>query len=252
MGKASKNVWLAGVDGCKGGWVVAYGRLDGETQKPRFVKTLSEIIYGEERPAIIAIDVPIGLPKCSPVGGRGPEPELRKILQRKASSVFRVPSRAAIYAGLDAELEVVRSQYSAACKKARETSKDETAFALQSFYIFDKIASVDMFLRGHPECVSSVYETHPELAFFYMNGFAPVLPSKKSTDGREARRRLLNAYGISDEAVLAPPPIGAKPDDAIDSLACLVTARRIGMSFAKSHPEEDCKDECGLPIGFWA
>lgn len=252
MEKPSENIWLAGVDGCKGGWVVAYGRLDGETQKPRFAKTIDKVIHSDERPAIIAIDVPIGLPKRSPVGGRGPENELRGILKGKASSVFRVPSRSAIYAGLDDELNVVRSQYAAACAIARKTSRDEMAFALQSFYIFDKIASVDMFLRSHTECISFVYETHPELAFYYMNGCAPVLPSKKSKEGIDARRRLLKEAGISQEVIDALPPKGAKRDDAIDSLACLITARRTAKKLARCHPESDCKDEYNLPISVWA
>lgn len=252
MKKPSKNFWLAGVDGCKGGWVVAYGRLDGETQKPRFASTIDEIVYGDERPSIIAIDVPIGLPKYSPVGGRGPEPELRKILKGRASSVFRVPSRRVIYAGLDGDLKVVRSQYKVACELARKTSKDERAFALQSLYIFDKIASVDTFLRAHPDCVSFVHETHPELAFNYMNSGAPVPSSKKSKEGFEARCRLLIKAGIPVEAIYALPPRGAKRDDAIDSLACLVTARRIGNKLAKRHPDSECKDEYGLPMAIWA
>jgi predicted RNase H-like nuclease len=252
MKQPSKNVWLAGVDGCKGGWVVAFGQLDGKTQKPRFVSTIDEIVYSDERPAIIAIDVPIGLPKCSPVGGRGPEPELRKILKGRASSVFRVPSRSTIYAGLDVEFKIVRSKYTTACEMARTTSKDGMAFALQSFYIFDKIASVDTFLRAHPDCVSSVHETHPELAFYYMNGCVSVFDSKKSKKGIEVRGRLLKEAGISDETIIAPPPMGAKRDDAIDSLACLVTARRIGKKLAKCHPEPPCKDEHGLPIAVWA
>jgi predicted RNase H-like nuclease len=248
MRKPPKNVWLAGVDG----WVVSYGRLDGETQKPRFAKTIDEIVFGDERPAIIAIDVPIGLPKCSPIGGRGPEPELRNILKGKASSVFRVPSRDAIYAGLDSDLQIVRSKYAAACETARKTSKDGMAFSLQSFYIFDKIASVDTFLRLHNEYVSFVHETHPELAFNYMNGGVPVLDSKKTNKGIELRSYLLEKAGISGEAVNAPAPKGAKRDDAIDSLACLVTAKRIGMRLAKRHPAAECKDEHGLPIGVWA
>ncbi len=135
---------------------------------------------------------------------------------------------------------------------ARKTSQDKRAFALQSFYIFDKIASVDRFLRSNRDCVASVRETHPELAFYYMNDCAPVLSSKKSKKGIAARCRLLKNAGISNDVIAAPTPTGAKRDDVIDSLACLVTARRIGKNLAKRHPEWDCKDDCGLPIGVWA
>src|SRR5262249_10896399 len=64
-----RMTWLAGVDGCPGGWIVAFLRLQGEEARiavmPRFV----DVLAAEEAPAIVAVDVPIGLPERAGPGG---------------------------------------------------------------------------------------------------------------------------------------------------------------------------------------
>lgn len=252
MEQASKNVWLAGVDGCKGGWVVALGQVNGVTEKPFFIRSIGDIFNGKSAPSLVAIDVPIGLPTHSPVGGRKPEPELRKLLRGKESSVFRVPCRAAIHAGLDASGKADRRKYDAAKKIAQNNSEDGKAFPLQSFYIFDKINEVDAYLRlkGRAKA-KKFYETHPELAFYYMNECAPVLASKKSKEGFRHRRRLLLREGIAPD-VIDNWPKEAKRDDAVDALACLVTARCLAKNAARPHPTFFEKDDCKLPMAIWA
>ena len=64
------DIWLAGVDGCPAGWLVAFGRPGAEVRPPRVIERFADIVFSAERPAVIAIDVPIGLPKQSPAGGR--------------------------------------------------------------------------------------------------------------------------------------------------------------------------------------
>jgi predicted RNase H-like nuclease len=252
MKRPSKNEWLAGVDGCSGGWIVVFARGDDEFLPPRKVDNFAEIVLSKEKPSIVAVDVPIGLPDCSPVGGRRPEPEIRPLLGRRASSVFRVPSRCAVYSSLDAQLKVVRQQYRQACKVARATSKDEKAFSLQSFYIFDKIASVDNFLRSSKRHKDRIYETHPELAFYYMNGKAPLCYPKASDEGLKERRHLLATGGIPKHIISLDPPSGAKRDDLLDALAGVVVARRIKNNLARAHPASFCKDEFDLPMAIWA
>lgn len=251
MTRLPDDAWVAGVDGCKGGWVIALGQVNGATKNPFFIDSIKNIFHREPAPLLVAIDVPIGLPTCSPVGGRLPEPELRKLLRGKASSVFRVPCREAIYAGLDGG-KADRKKYEAAKKIAQNNSKDGKAFSLQSFYIFDKIAEVDIYLRFNGRAkAKKFYETHPELAFYYMNGRAPVLPSKKSEEGFKCRRRLLQKYGIAPD-VINKWPKEAKRDDAVDALACLVTARCLARTAASPHPASYDKDAHGLPMAIWA
>src|SRR5919206_188077 len=92
------DVWLAGVDGCPGGWMTAWVRPSGEEVRLRVVAGFAAIATAAEAPAVIAVDMPIGLPAHIGPAGRGPERAVRPLLGERQSSVFPVPSRDAIYA----------------------------------------------------------------------------------------------------------------------------------------------------------
>ena len=56
--------WIAGLDGCRTGWVAALMRLDGpELLRVRIAGTVAEIADAPEAPTVIAVDIPIGLPE---------------------------------------------------------------------------------------------------------------------------------------------------------------------------------------------
>lgn len=257
MTNHDNDAWLAGVDCCPGGWIAVFGRPDGEVKPPRVIERFSDIVAAEERPAIVAVDIPIGLPKQSPVHGRLAESAVRPLLGDRKSSVFRIPSRRAVEASVAAEPADDRERFLKACEIARQTSDDNKAFAKQGFYILDKVVEVDEFLRAHPSYIARVFETHPELAFVRMNGGAPLsepkkLKSKVYPPGLELRRTLLRRTGIPDVVATVRPPKGAANDDLIDALACLVTARRIHNRSARSYPADPPRDEHDLPMAIWA
>lgn len=257
MSDSRDDVWLAGVDGCPGGWVVAFGRPDGEVQPPRVVPRFGDIVFGPERPAIIAVDMPIGLPERSPAKGRLAENDVRAHLGDRRSSVFRIPSRRAVYASAAPEIADDRERFFKACDIARQTSEDGKAFSKQSFYILGKVIELDTILRGHPDEVSRVFETHPELAFWRMNGERPLSEPKKRKSrlyppGLALRRALLRNAGLPNTIVDMKPPKGAADDDTIDALACLTTARRIYRKAARPFPDPPPRDEHGLPMAIWA
>ncbi len=257
MKRPSTNVWLAGVDGCNGGWVVVFARAAGEITPPRVVARFDEIMSAPEAPSIVAVDVPIGLPEQSPVKGCPAESLVRAKLGDRKSSVFRIPSRRAVYASVAPEPADARERFFRACRIARETSDDGKAFAKQGFYIFDKVVEVDTFLRGQPDRVARVYETHPELAFVRMNGERPLGEPKKLKNanypaGLDLRRHLLAAAGIPKFLLSMRPPKGAADDDMIDAYACLVTAMNIHAGRAEPHPNPPPRDEFGLPMAIWA
>ncbi|MBS0533903.1 MAG: DUF429 domain-containing protein [Proteobacteria bacterium] len=251
------ETWIAGVDGCRSGWIVAFGHPDGDVRAPRLFKTFAEIALSAERPAIIAVDIPIGLPQQSPAGGRLAEREVRALLGDRKSSVFRIPSRRAVEASVAAAPADARERFFAACAIARDTSDDAKAFAKQGFYILDKVCEVDAFLRRHKDDAGRVFETHPELAFVMMNGGAPLDLAKKVKSSNHApglalRRELLLRAGIPGDIAAMKAPKGAGDDDLIDALACLITARRIYRKEARSYPETPPRDEFGLPMAIWA
>src|SRR5436853_4051449 len=85
--------WLVGVDGCPGGWLAAFVRPAGDDARLRIVPRFADVLAAPEVPAIVGVDMPIGLPERVGVGGRPAENAIRPLLGARQSSVFSVPSR---------------------------------------------------------------------------------------------------------------------------------------------------------------
>jgi predicted RNase H-like nuclease len=236
------DVWLAGADGCPAGWMTAFVRAAGGEVRTRVVRHFAAIAGAPEAPAVIAVDMPIGLPQRIGPGGRGPERAVRPLLGARRSSVFPVPSRAAIYA----------PTYRDACRVSLATSDPPRQVQKQLFMIAGRIREVDGALRTDPGLAARVFETHPELAFWRLNGGRSLAYPKKVEPGLALRRQLLIDAGFAAAVVEAPPPKGAGPDDLLDALACAAMARRIHAGIAKSFPEDPQRDEYGLPMAIWA
>jgi predicted RNase H-like nuclease len=238
-------LWLVGVDGCPAGWIVAFVQPAGDAVRIRMVPRFAEILIAPEQPAVIAIDVPIGLPETAGLGGRAAENAVRPLLGARQSSVFSVPSRAAIEA----------ADYREACRIALATSAPPRAVSKQLFMIAPKIREVDAVLRADPALARRVYEVHPEVAFWRLNGGAALSEPKKvkgrcHEPGLALRRRLLAAAGCP--AADSTPPKGAGPDDLLDALACAMVARRLHAGAAVSFPDPPPRDARGLPMAIWA
>ena len=112
-------------------------------------------------------------------------------------------------------------------------------------------------MRASPDAASRVFEVHPELAFWRLNGGRPLTEPKKVKSrsyepGLALRRGLLIAGGFASEAVNAPPPKGAGPDDLLDALACAAIARRIHAGIAQPFPDPPPRDKFGLRMAIWA
>jgi predicted RNase H-like nuclease len=234
---------LAGVDGCPGGWIAAFVRGDEVRLEvvPRYADVLAN------HPAVIAVDMPIGLPERTGVGGRAAENVVRPLLAARQSSVFSVPSRAAVYA----------SSYAEARDFALATSDPPRKVSKQLFNIAPKIREVDIALRADPAITPRVFEVHPELAFWRMNGERALDQPKKIKSrcyepGLGLRRALLIAGGLPDALVYTAAPKGAGPDDVLDALACLWVARRIARSEARPFPDPPERDAYSLPMAIWA
>ncbi len=84
---------IAGADGCKHGWVFVY-KIDGKLDA-MVATTVREALDRLPRDTVLAIDIPIGLPKA---GDRPCCRQARKLLQARRSSVFPVPVRACVAA----------------------------------------------------------------------------------------------------------------------------------------------------------
>ncbi|MGD9921373.1 MAG: DUF429 domain-containing protein, partial [Pseudorhodoplanes sp.] len=163
------DAWLAGVDGCRAGWVAAFVRRSGDEARIRVTPHFAEILSAPETPAVIAVDMPVGLPERTGPGGRAAENAVRPLLGARQSAVFSVPSRAALE----------QADYRAACDIALATSEPPRKISRQLFMIAPKIREVDACLRSDAAAAARVHEVHPELAFWRLNGARPLTEPKK-------------------------------------------------------------------------
>ena len=217
---------VIGVDGCPGGWIAAIWRSD--KIEMRLCRAFADILA--EDAAIIAVDMPIGLPRLH---GRAAEPEARRKLKGRHSSIFAIPSRAAI-----AEMD-----YRKGCAINLEHSDPPRKFPKQTFNLFPKLREMDALMT--PELQVRVREVHPELAFCAMNGFEALKHSKKTAEGAEERLRLLKRHGLPKPSFdFKRKDVGG--DDVIDACACAWSARRILEGRQTCFPETDERDERGL------
>jgi predicted RNase H-like nuclease len=243
------SVWVAGVDGCRAGWIAAFRDVATEAWHFRFAPTLIEIVDGAERPRVIAIDMPTGFAERAERGGRPCEREARRLLVGKTSSVFPTPCRAALAAATHAEASALN----------RRSGPDEVGLTRQAFHLFPKMRELDELLRAHPSLRRRVFEAHPELAFRRMNGGKPVLSRKRAADGQAARQRLLARHGFRATAATweaCRTQTGlrrgdAAIDDALDAAANCRTAMLIHAGKATHLPAAIERDCYGLPMAIW-
>lgn len=243
-----RSPWVAGVDGCPGGWIVALRRIDDAgAQALRLCRRFAEVLALDEKPRIVAVDIPIGLPERAIRGGRTCDNEARARLGERQSSVFAVPARAALAA----------RNFAGACAINLRHSDPPRKVSRQCFNLFPKIREVDAALT--PGLQARVFECHPELAFRAINGAAPVpLPkkirSRPDPDGLRLRKALLLARGF-DERLFDQrgwPQSVVGPDDVIDACAACSTALRAARGDAVCFPDPPPVDGRGLQMAIWA
>ena len=230
---------VVGVDGCPGGWIAVRW---GETVSHHLCRSFAEVLAMDA--AVIAVDMPIGFPQGS---GRVAEREVRQRLGERQSSVFSVPSRAA----------VMCADYRESCAANLASSDPPKKVSKQIFHIFPKMREIDALIT--PELQSRIVEVHPELAFWAMNGEAPLpLPKKVKSaphaPGLDLRRDLLVRAGFPlgqlPPASYRRADVGA--DDLIDACACAWSGRRILEGRAVSFPADPPLDARGLRMAISA
>src|SRR5918992_2029627 len=134
MRETASQAWVAGVDGCRAGWLAVVRPVASPLgAQARLIPTFAEVLNLPEAPRIIAIDIPIGLPEVATVGGRGADIAARARLGARRSAVFVVPARAA----------VMETDYRAACAVAVATSDPSRKVSKQAFNLFPKMRDVD-------------------------------------------------------------------------------------------------------------
>jgi predicted RNase H-like nuclease len=179
---------------------------------------------------IVGIDMPLGLVEA---GWRDADQLARGLLGPRRSSIFAIPPQAVWD----------EQTYQAANQRCRELTGQ--GFSIQAWGLRPKLLEANEYLRtcGHP-----MYEVHPELAFGAMAG-APLPHSKHTAPGRDLRRELLVAAGISIPAVASRARALAPPvTDTLDAAAVAWSAWRIATGRAIVIPDQPQLDNLGRKI----
>jgi predicted RNase H-like nuclease len=242
-------VWIAGVDGCRAGWIAAFSNIGTGEWLFRFAPSLEGIVGAEAQLCTVAIDMPTGFAECAERGGRACERSARVLLRRKASSVFPTPCRNAL----------AQESHPDACAANRASGPDRRGVPIQTYGLFSKMRELDQLLRSNRALRSVIFEAHPELAFMQMKG-EPLGSRKRQPQGQSERQHLLKAQGFGDvgtrwadcrsQAGLKRDQAGF--DDALDAAALCVTAHRIFCRTAICLPANPAPcDREGLPMAIW-
>ena len=226
---------FVGVDGCRAGWIALGLETTGNWQVNIFPDASS--LWNHHRGAsLILIDIPIGL-KIGGKAERQCDPEVRKLLGPRRSSVFPAPCRGAIYA----------SSYQEACDiNQRLTGK---RLSVENWNIIPKIREVDRLLSDDAAARERIREIHPELCFWGLAG-RPMQHAKKRSEGLAERTQLLQSIypqtaDIIDYALSTYKRKDVARDDILDALAAAVTGLMGGHNLV-SIPQEPEFDERGL------
>jgi predicted RNase H-like nuclease len=208
---------VAGVDGCRAGWIVVHDGL--ATVHPDF----ADVVAALPAETVIAIDMPIGLVDDHEPGGRHVDRAARAELGPKRNSVFSAPPRCVL-----------------GTRTLRDARRHGARLTLQTLTLLPRIEDVDHVMT--PALQSRVFEVHPELSFAALNGDHPVLAPKRSALGSMQRRTLLRSAAVT----VPERPAGAALDDVLDACALAWSARRITHGTARRVPHRPARDAHGL------
>ena len=219
---------IAGVDGCKKGWVMVRRDEQGRFDSPVVRKCLDELPWTD----VVLIDIPIGLPDS---GRRDCDLAARSMLG---------PRRNAVFTGARRPL-LSMSDYKSA--NAWGKKQNNLGVSMQMWAILPKVREVDAWIAR--ERNRTIREGHPELSFCAAAG-RPMAHYKKDKKGQGQRLNVLASF-VDKAMVLRwlDQTRGAAKDDVLDALALCWSAARLALSchriLPSDHPPQDSR---GLPM----
>jgi predicted RNase H-like nuclease len=239
---SSDATMLYGVDAARNGWVVARSSPDLRDVSIYLIPELEPLFWRVIRDrGLLAIDIPIGLPRSSP---RACDIEARRLLGRpRGSSVFPAPMRETLHA----------ESYPEACRLNEAASGRK--ISQQTYRLLPRLREVDSLMWVDRQ--ERIFEAHPELSFMLIAEDTRGLASKKKRSAGKLQRLELIERALPDvnlDAVLEMLPNRiASLDDRLDALACLITASRIHQGKALRVPENEVEfDDRSLRMEIFA
>lgn len=241
MALASKPEYeeFVGVDGCKGGWLMAAVAGDGSLSFD--LQPTIEVVLASRPRSLILVDIPIGL-RDSGASERLCDLQARKRLKKRSSSVFAAPVRGALSA----------PDHRTASAVNRKLTEGARGLSRQSWGIAAKIREVNEHLAGREASLPVVREMHPELCFWALNRCRPLGHNKKKKEGYQERIKLLSRHyaeidNLVSEVRRKHGHDTVQRDDVLDAVVGAITAS-LGRQSLYTLPEAPEKDSVGLPM----
>jgi len=215
---------LAGVEPCRSGWLVVSGKLQGISmfpEPPQVMETLRDAVDSRPSFEFIALHCPIGLPDELVPGGRSCDREARRVLgARRGAAIVSPPTRSSVEDPSGAGLSAVGRS------------------------LLGRIREAHYEVASYHQRV--VFEVHPELGFYQLNGDAPLQFGKRTQVGIKERLTLLEAKVPGLDRVLDNRPADVTLPRLLDACINLWTARRIAARAITRMPEVPEWDSEGL------
>jgi predicted RNase H-like nuclease len=225
---------VLGVDACRRGWIaisvedtVTGAYVDDD------IGALVARAKADGPLAVVAIDMPIGLPDR---GLRRADVLARAAIGPLWPSVFMTPVRQAMLATDHAAASAINRQLTG------------HGISVQAFRLKPKLFQVERWVRETPV---RVVEIHPEVCFARMAG-APLTARKSSWTGAERRRALLAGAGIRLTADLHGAGAYAGVGDVLDAGAAAWAARQVLSGMAQPIPDPPEHFTDGWPCAIWS
>jgi predicted RNase H-like nuclease len=198
---------VVGVDACRDRRWVVVPLTDSGFAEPYTVTDFRFVVHDDA--AVVGVDIPIGLPPPFP---RRADVDAKAFPNVNPATVFPTFPRD-VYAA-DNHAEAVDAARALTGK----------GVSRQSWCLGPRILQVERRLVGR------VYEAHPEVSFAALA--RRPLPAKKTVDGREQRRRMLDEIG----GTLPRKIPYAAEHDVLDAAIAAWTAQRIARGEAQTLP----------------
>ena len=217
---------VAGVTPWGSKWVVASAKMHATTfapESPKVYDTFLDVL--QERPAfvVIVVNAPIGFVDTSELGSRTCDRQGRALLGRRGSALHNAPTRE--------ELSGV----------AQERGEGIDAVTATLLPRYREIAA-----EMSPYRQRTVYEGHPELSFYQLNGNKPLRRSKKIEAGTLERRAILESKVPGANKILESELKRVPIKHLMDAAAMLWTARRVSAHAATRLPSDAEWDSEGI------
>ena len=187
------------------------------SRKPQCFPRFAGLIDSLPADAIVAVDMPIGLPDFTHKGGRGPETLVRALLgaapvQRLLDPVAR--RRLRLHGTVHDRSSAGMRPSSRECRRAGDIGSAARRVDPGVRHLLRRSARSMRFFCARPELRQRVIESHPEVAFWRLNGgHAMRLPKKVkglvNPPGMAERAGCFRGLGLAGEFLGRTPPRGA-------------------------------------------